>query len=75
MKAPIETVTAEVYAAKGEASRNSLRAKVLGTGMRISCPSAWREAWEPGQRIEFTGRWVSQNCGAAYFKATQQGGI
>jgi hypothetical protein len=69
MKSPVETVTARVYRQHGEKSAHALRATVEGTGLKVSCPSDWRDSWIPGQVIQFTGRVVGQNCGSPYFKA------
>lgn len=72
MKTPLVTVRAKVYQQRGEKSAHAIRAKVIGSDMKVSCPSVWRDAWTVGQVIEFVGRVVSQSCGSAYFKATEQ---
>lgn len=69
---PTITVKARAYRQKGESSAHAVRAAVVDTGMKVSCPSVWRDDWREGELIEFTGRVVNQNCGAPYFRAVAQ---
>lgn len=66
---PMITVTAKVYRQHGEVSDHALRAAVLDTGMKVSCPYEWRDAWSEGDQFQFVGVVVDQVGGKSYFKA------
>lgn len=64
-------VVAKVYRQRGEQSNFGLRAIVVGTDMRVSCPGEWRDEWKVGQLLTMVGRVIKQKGGADYFKARQ----